>query len=265
MDTYERYNEAAGFIRGKIGDFKPDALLVMGSGLGFIADLCEDAAAVSYGDVPHMPASTAPGHKGRFVFGRIAGKRVAVMQGRVHSYEGLTFGEVAAPIRMAAMLGCKTMVVTNASGAVNLDYRPGDIMLITDHIKLCAPSPLTGRNMDEFGVRFPDMTTAYTPELRETARRAANGLGRALKEGVYMFFAGPQYETPAEIRAARLLGADVVGMSTVPEVIAARHAGMGILGFSLVCNMAAGILDQPLTEREVLDAAENAKEPFSEL
>ena len=265
MNLHAKCKEAAEYINGVTGGFRPEILLVMGSGLGFIGDLCEDAATVPYGDVPHMPRSTAPGHAGRFVFGKLSGKNAMVMQGRVHSYEGLGFDQVAFPIRVAAALGCATMAVTNASGAVNLDYRPGDIMLMLDHIKLTAASPLTGPNIPEFGVRFPDMTAAYTPALREIARAAARELGQPLKEGVYMFFGGPQYETPAEIRAARALGADVVGMSTVPEVIAARHAGMDILGFSLVCNMAAGVLDKPLTEEEVLDAAEAAKGYFSEL
>jgi purine-nucleoside phosphorylase len=212
-----------------------------------------------------MKTSTAPGHKGQFVFGTLSGKRVAAMQGRVHTYEGYSFEEVTFAVRVLKLLGAGTLIVTNACGAVNLDYHVGDIMVINDHIKLTGQCPLTGQNMPEFGVRFPDMSKTYTPALRDLAIKSAAALGQTLRDGVYMFFTGPQYETPAEIRAARVLGADTVGMSTVPEVIAARHAGMDILGFSLISNMAAGVLDQPLSEQEVLDAAAMCRDKFSAL
>jgi len=263
--TFKHYREAADAIAAKIGDFNPEIALVLGSGLGFLGDECENPVAVPYGDVPHMKVSTAPGHKGQFVFGTLSGKRVAVMQGRVHSYEGYSFEEVTFAVRVLRLLGANTLIVTNACGAVNLDYSVGDIMVINDHIKLTGQCPLTGQNIPEFGVRFPDMSKTYTPALRELAHKSAASLGQTLREGVYMLFTGPQYETPAEIRSARVLGADTVGMSTVPEVITARHAGMDILGFSLISNMAAGVLDQPLSEQEVLDAAAMCRDKFSAL
>ena len=265
MIPFERYEQSAAYLREKIGAFQPDVLLILGSGLGQFGDRVEDPIIVSYQDIPHFRHSTAPGHKGRFVFGRLAGKNVAVMQGRIHLYEGYTPEEAVYGVRVMKLLGVKTMIVTNAGGAINLNYKPGQIMLISDHILLFPMTPLTGPNDDRFGVRFPDMSTAYTPELRELAKQAAKQTGVHLNEGVYMYFPGPQYETPAEIRAARVLGADAAGMSTVPEVIAARHCGMEILGFSLATNMAAGILDQPLTEEEVLQTGEACKAMFSRL
>ena len=265
MIPFEHYQQSADYIRTRIGDFRPDILMILGSGLGQFGELVEDPILVPYPEIPHFRHSTAPGHKGRFVFGRLAGKNVAVMQGRIHLYEGYTPEEAVYGVRVMKLLGVKTMIVTNAGGAINLNYKPGQIMLISDHILLFPMTPLTGPNDDRFGVRFPDMSTAYTPELRELAKQAAKQTGVHLNEGVYMYFPGPQYETPAEIRAARVLGADAAGMSTVPEVIAARHCGMEILGFSLATNMAAGILDQPLTEEEVLQTGEACKAMFSRL
>lgn len=265
MIPFEHYQQSAAYIREKLGDFQPEILMILGSGLGQFGDRVEDPIIVPYPEIPFFKHSTAPGHKGRFVFGRLAGKNVAVMQGRIHLYEGYSPEDAVYGVRVMKLLGVKTMIVTNAGGAVNLDYKPGQIMLISDHILLFPMTPLTGPNEDRFGVRFPDMSTAYTPRLRALARQAAAETGVHLNEGVYMYFPGPQYETPAEIRAARLLGADAAGMSTVPEVIAARHCGMEILGFSLATNMAAGILDQPLTEEEVLETGEACKESFSKL
>ena len=265
MIPFEHYEQSAAYLREKLGGFQPDILMILGSGLGQFGELVEDPILVPYPEIPHFRHSTAPGHKGRFVFGRLAGKNVAVMQGRIHLYEGYTPEEAVYGVRVMKLLGVKTMIVTNAGGAINLDYKPGQIMLISDHILLFPMTPLTGPNDDRFGVRFPDMSTAYTPELRELAKQAAKQTGVHLNEGVYMYFPGPQYETPAEIRAARVLGADAAGMSTVPEVIAARHCGMEILGFSLATNMAAGILDQPLTEEEVLQTGEACKAMFSRL
>ena len=265
MIPFEHYEQSAAYLREKLGGFQPDILMILGSGLGQFGELVEDPILVPYPEIPHFRHSTAPGHKGRFVFGRLAGKNVAVMQGRIHLYEGYTPEEAVYGVRVMKLLGVKTMIVTNAGGAINLNYKPGQIMLISDHILLFPMTPLTGPNDDRFGVRFPDMSTAYTPELRELAKQAAKQTGVHLNEGVYMYFPGPQYETPAEIRAARVLGADAAGMSTVPEVIAARHCGMEILGFSLATNMAAGILDQPLTEEEVLQTGEACKAMFSRL
>ena len=263
--TFAEYQESAAAIRAKIGEFKPDVAMVLGSGLGYLGDLVENAMVVPYGEIPHFKVSTAPGHKGQLVFGQLNGKNVAVMQGRMHHYEGYSYEEVAYAVRVLRLLGSETLIVTNAAGCVRTDWKAGELMLITDQIKIFMESPLRGENIPEFGPRFPDSSHLYTPALQQVARDAAADLGIDLREGVYMYFPGPQYETPAEIRMARVLGGDAVGMSTVPEVIVAAHCGMQVLGFTLLSNMAAGILDQPLSEQEVLDAAAAAKEQFSKL
>ena len=262
---FAHYQESADYIRQQIGEFVPRTAMVLGSGLGFLGDMVENAIAIPYHQIPHFKASTAPGHKGQLVFGTLSGKPVAVMQGRMHHYEGYSYEEVSYAVRVLRLLGCDTLIVTNAAGCINTEWSAGDLMLITDHIKLGSESPLRGENLPEFGVRFPDMSHVYTPRLQELARRVAAEQGIPLREGVYFYFHGPHYETPAEIRAARLLGGDAAGMSTVPEAIVARHAGMEILGFTLLSNMAAGILDQPLSEEEVLDAAAAARDKFSRL
>ena len=263
--TFAQYQESADYIRGKIGDFKPQVAMVLGSGLGFMGDVVENPIVVSYRDIPHFKASTAPGHKGQLVFGTLEGRRVAVMQGRMHHYEGYSYEEVSYAVRVLRLLGCDTLVVTNAAGCVRQDWHAGELMLITDQIKMFSPSPLRGENLPQFGPRFPDASHLYSPRLQQLAREAARDLGLTLREGVYFYCYGPQYETPAEIRAARILGGDAVGMSTAPEVIVAAHCGMEVLGLTLLSNMAAGILDQPLSEQEVLDAAEAARETFSGL
>ena len=263
--TFAQYQESADYIRSKIGTFAPKVAMILGSGLGYMGDIVENAVAVPYGEIPHFKASTAPGHKGRLVFGTLEGQNVAVMQGRMHHYEGYSYEEVAYAVRVLRLLGCDTLIVTNAAGCINLEWKAGELMLITDHIKFFLESPLRGENLPEFGVRFPDASHLYTPALQDVARKAAGELGIALKEGVYMYFPGPQYETPAEVRFARIAGADAVGMSTAPEVIVAGHCGMQVLGFTLLSNMAAGILDQPLSEEEVLEAAEACKDKFSRL
>ena len=264
--TFADYRKAADVVAERLGDFQPEVAMIFGSGLGDMADLAENPIVIPYKEIPGFSVSTAPGHKGQLVFGTLAGKRVAVMQGRLHAYEGYTFEEVCFPLRVLRLLGCDKLVITNACGGVNFDFRVGDICLITDHIKFFMDSPLRGKNLDEFGTRFPDATHLYTPRLQEIARNVAKAQGMDLKEGVYMYFPGPSYETPAEIRAIRVLGADLVGMSTVPEVLAAGHAGMEVLGFSLVSNAAAGIVEgATLSEQEVLDAAAAAKERFSQL
>ena len=223
--TYAQYEASAQALRQRLGDFRPRVLLILGSGLGALGDAVEDPIVVPYAEVPHMKFSTAPGHKGRFLFGHLAGQRVAVMQGRLHTYEGWSFADVAYPVRVLRLLGAEALVVTNAAGAVNRDFSVGDIMLITDHIKLFGVSPLCGANVDEFGPRFPDMSRVYTPALRDVARQAAKSLDIPLREGVYMYFPGPQYEIPAEVRAARLLGADVLDQPhSGEEVIAAGQA-----------------------------------------
>lgn len=263
--TYDQCCESARALQARLNGFCPKVLLILGSGLGSLADAVEDPIAVPYDQVPHMKRSTAPDHAGQFVFGRLAGTDVAVMQGRLHTYEGWSYADVSFPVRVVRLLGSRALLVTNAAGAVNTSFSAGDIMLITDHIKFFGASPLQGPNLDELGPRFPDMSRVYTPALQDVARQCAASLGIPLRQGVYMFFPGPQYETPAEVRAARLLGADAVGMSTVPEAITAAHCGMDVLGFTLISNMAAGVLPKKLSEEEVIAAGEAARDRFSAL
>ena len=262
---FEQYNESALALKSRLGAFVPKVLLILGSGLGFLGDEVEDPIVVPYSEVPHMKFSTAPGHKGQFVFGRLGGQDVAVMQGRLHTYEGWDFDDVSYPVRVVRLLGAEKLFVTNAAGAVNTDFSAGDIMMITDHIKLFGVSPLCGPNVAEFGPRFPDVSHVYTPALQAAARRAAAALGQTLREGVYMYFPGPQFETPAEVRMARILGASACGMSPVPETIVAAHCGMEVLGLTLCTNMCAGILDQPLSGEEVMEIAALSSKKFSAL
>jgi len=263
--TIEQYRESAAAIEKKLGGFMPQAAMILGSGLGYLGDEVAHATAVDYREIPHFKTSTAPGHKGRLVFGLLEGKKVAVMQGRMHHYEGYSYEEVSYAVRVLRLLGCDALVATNAAGCVRMDWQAGDLMLICDQINLFHESPLRGENLGEFGVRFPDASHLYTPRLRQMARGVAAAQGIVLREGVYFYCYGPQYETPAEVRAARVLGGDAVGMSTAPEVVAAAHCGMEVLGLTLLSNMAAGILDQPLSEQEVLNAAAAAREKFSGL
>ena len=263
--TFAQYRESADALQAKLGGFRPKVAMILGSGLGYLGDLVEAAVVVPYGEIPHFKHSTAPGHKGQLVFGRLAGQAVAVMQGRVHHYEGYSYEEVSYAVRVLRLLGCDTLIVTNAAGCVNMDWKAGELMLITDHMKIFMESPLWGENIPEVGPRFPDASYLYTPRLQELARQQARRLDMDLKEGVYMYFPGPQYETPAEVRMARILGADAVGMSTAPEVITAGHCGMEVLGFTLVSNMAAGVLPKKLSEEEVLEAAAAARDRFSSL
>ena len=263
--TYADYCESADAIASHLGSFRPEVLLVLGSGLGFLGEQVEDPVFLPYAGIPHFHASTAPGHEGRFVFGSLRGKRVAVMQGRMHCYEGYTMEDAAYAVRVIRLLGAKTMIVTNAAGAANTDYQAGDLMLISDHIRLFDFGPLWGPNIEEFGTRFPDMSNVYSPRLRALAKDVAREQGLSLQEGVYMYFPGPQFETPAEVRAARILGADAVGMSTAPEATAAAHCGYEILGVTLCANMAAGVLPQPLSGEEVNEMAEQSAPRFSSL
>ena len=263
--SFADYQESAAWLAAATGGFVPQCALILGSGLGELGEQVERPIRVSYADIPHFCRSTTQGHKGQLVFGWLEGKAVAVMQGRMHYYEGYTMEQVCFPLRVLRLMGAETLVVTNAAGCINTGWSAGDIMLIQDQIKLFGDSPLRGANLPEFGTRFPDSTTLYTQRLQELARQTAQELGLTLREGVYMYFPGPQYETPAEIRAARILGADAAGMSTCPEVIAAHHCGMEVLGFTMLCNMAAGILPQPLNELEVLAAADAGKAAFTAL
>lgn len=243
----------AAILQEKIA-VQPKIGIVLGSGLGDLGEKIENPVVVDYKDLEGFPVSTAPGHKGRFIAGTLAGKAVICMQGRLHFYEGYDMAELLLPVRTLKSLGVETLILTNAAGGVNTAFSVGDIMLIEDHINFMGRNPLVGQNDDAYGCRFPDMSFAYDPDLRALAEKCAAETGVAIRKGVYLACSGPSYETPAEIRAFRVLGADAVGMSTVPEVIAANHCGMRVLAFSLISNMAAGILKQPLTEEEVLEA-----------
>ncbi len=265
MLTFEDYRQAADLLSERTGGFSPEVLLILGTGVGYLAEQVEDAVVIPYGEVPHMPVSTASSHAGNFVFGTLGGRRVMIMQGRVHIYEGYTAQQVAYPVRLARLLGCERMIVTNAAGAVNYNYRVGDIMLISDQIRLFDPDPLIGPNIEQFGGRWCDMSDVYSAEYRELARQVACEMGIQLREGVYFYFTGPQFETPAEIRAARILGGDAIGMSTVPEVIAAVHCGMKVLGFSLLTNMAAGMVKRAYVPGEVTQTAQAVKDTFCAL
>ena len=259
-----RIDEAAEFIRGRI-NFTPEIAIILGSGLGPLAAGVEDPVRLPYGEIPHFRASTVAGHAGELIAGSLSGRRVLVMNGRFHFYEGHSMETVTLPIRVFSRLGIKNLIVTNAAGGIGDSLNPGSIMLISDHLGFMCPSPLIGPNLDGFGPRFSDMTDVYTPELRELARSVANRLGLPVQEGVYCYFRGPQYETPAEIRAVRALGADAAGMSTVPEAIVARHCGMRILGISLITNKAAGLGGSRLSHEEVGEIARNSKLNFVSL
>lgn len=264
MHTFEEIQTAAALLRERLGE-APVCALVLGSGLGGFADELERPVALSYKEIPGFPVSTAPGHAGRFVAGYIEGVKVLAMQGRFHCYEGWDASQIAFPVRVLRAYGVNMLVLTNAAGGVNTDFRPGDFMLIRDHINLSGRNPLVGANDERIGPRFPDMSKAYDPVLRELAKAAARDLGIGLHEGVYAWFLGPSFETPAEIRMARTLGADAVGMSTVPEVIAGVHCGMRVLGISCITNLAAGILDQPISGEEVLEISARKRPEFSAL
>ena len=264
MTDYEKIKAAAAYIRAHVS-IRPAIGLVLGSGLGGYADTLEDAVRIPYSEIPNFPIPTIPGHRGALVFGTKGGQEVVVLQGRIHYYEGLSQREITLPIRVLAALGVKTVVLTNACGGVNLDFKPGDLMLISDHINYSGANPLIGPNMDEFGPRFPDMSDLYTASLRAQIKEKAQEAGIFLREGVYAMYSGPNYETPAEIRMFRMMGADTVGMSTVPEAIVAGHCGMQVVGVSCVTNMAAGVLPVKLSHAEVTETANRAKEVFQTL
>lgn len=265
MDTYyEKVFQAAEYIKSRLTT-RPQIAIILGSGLGLLVDEVENKVEIDYGDIPNFPLPTVEGHAGKLVSGTLGGKPVLAMKGRFHYYEGYEISEVVFHIRVFKLLGINNLLVTNAAGGINKCFKPGDLMLIKDHISFFAPSPLRGQNLNEFGVRFPDMSEAYTKNLKEMAMSAAQEEGLELQEGVYAFTQGPMYETPAEIRALAVLGADAVGMSTVPEVITARHAGMNVLGISCITNMAAGILDQPLHHEEVMKTAKDVERKFAAL
>ena len=256
---YPEIEEAVGFIRARFRR-RPVVGVILGSGLGGLADSFRESVIVPFGEIPHFPAATAPGHAGRLVLGEFEGVCVAALQGRFHLYEGYSAAQAAFPTRVLGRLGIRLLIVTNAAGSVNVSFKPGDLMLITDHINLTGANPLVGFNDDSLGPRFPDMSEAYDRGLRETAAAAAAEKRIPLRQGVYAGMMGPSYETPAEIRMLRLLGSDAVGMSTIPEVIAAAHMGIPVLGISCITNMAAGILPGKLAHKEVADTADRAAE-----
>ena len=254
--TYDYYRKSADYIRSVIGDFEPEIGLILGTGLGKFSARIEDPVEIPYRDIPNYLVSTAPGHSGKLIFGTVEGRKVMCMSGRFHTYEGYSFEELAIPVRVMKLLGVRLLVVTNAAGAVNTGYRPGDVMIIKDHIKLNGFSPMRGPNVAEFGDRFFDISDLYSQELREIAQQCGEDSGLTIHEGVYFFFPGPQFETPAEVRAARILGGDAVGMSTVTETLTAGHCGIPVLGLSLMTNMAAGVLEQKLSGEEVEETAQ---------
>jgi len=257
-------NKSIDYIKGKIKN-QPEIGIVLGSGLGDFADSIEDKIEIPYTEIPGFPVSTVKGHDGKLIFGKINSKEVCVMKGRIHYYEGYDIKEVVYPIEVLAGLGIKTLILTNAAGGVNTDFEPADLMIINDHINLMGKNPLIGPNDEDLGPRFPDMTDLYNKDLIEVAERSAKKLGIDIQEGVYMYFTGPSYETAAEVRMARILGADAVGMSTVPEAIIARHRGLKILGISTITNMSTGILDTPLDHTEVVEVGQEVAGKFKEL
>ena len=246
-------------------DFQPKVALVLGSGLGDYADRMEIEAELDYHDIDGFPVSTIPGHKGRFVFGHVGEVPVVVMQGRVHYYEGYSIQDVVLPVRLMRMMGAEVLFLTNAAGGVNYDFHAGDLMMITDQISSFVPSPLIGPNMEELGVRFPDMSDVYDKELQNVIRATAKELNIPLREGVYLQLTGPAYESPAEVRMCRILGADAVGMSTACEAVAANHMKMKICGISCISNLACGMTDQPLDHKEVQEAADRVAPLFRKL
>ena len=260
----EKLNRCVEVIR-EMTSFQPEAALVLGSGLGGFGEMVEDALRIPYASIPGFPVSTVPGHAGQFILGYVRGVPVIVMQGRVHYYEGYPMEDVVMPIRIMGMLGAKKLILTNAAGGVNTAFTPGDLMLLEDHISAFVPSPLRGENLDALGTRFPDMSCVYDRHLRQAAEQAAESRGIALQKGVYLQWPGPNYESPAEIRMFRTLGADAVGMSTVCEAIAARHMGLRVCAVSCITNMACGILPQPLSYEEVQETASRVREKFESL
>lgn len=264
VNFINKLNETVAFINSKLNE-KPEIGIILGSGLGPLADEITDAVIVKYYEIPNFPSSTVQGHKGQLVIGKLENKVVIAMQGRFHYYEGYSLEQVTFPVRVMKALGVESIIVTNAAGGVNKEFIPGDLMIITDHINFAFDNPLIGENHNELGPRFPDMSHAYDKHMIEVAYNSADNLQLKIKEGVYMWNSGPCYETPAEVRLASFLGADAVGMSTVPEVIVAVHSNMKVLGISCITNMASGILDQPLNHSEVIETSERVKNDFISL
>lgn len=263
-EVYDKLIKCKESILKKI-DFKPEVALILGSGLGDYADELEIEQSIDYSEIEGFPTSTVAGHKGRFVFAHVEGVPVVIMQGRVHYYEGYPMSDVVLPTRLMGLLGAKKIILTNAAGGVNFKFKPGDFMMITDHITTAVPSPLIGPNIEELGVRFPDMSEVYDVELQEVIRNAAKTLEIPLQEGVYMQFTGPSYETPAEIRMCRTWGGDAAGMSTACEAMAAHHMGMRVCGISCITNLAAGMSKEKLDHKEVQETADRVAVQFKQL
>lgn len=261
MVTINQLNQATEFLTERV-KITPMVGLILGSGLGTLADQIQEPVRISYDQIPGFPVSTVAGHAGQLVCGFLEGVPVVAMQGRFHYYEGYGLDAVTFPVRVMKNLGVEKLFVTNAAGGVNPDFQPGDLMLITDHINNTGQNPLIGPNDDDQGVRFPDLSKAYDPSLQEIASEIAAELDLILRKGVYVWNTGPTYETPTEVKMLQVMGGDAVGMSTVPEVIVARHVGIDVLGISCISNMAAGILDQPLSHEEVIETTENVRETF---
>ena len=253
---------AAQYIKSKMGTHQPKLGIILGSGLGVLAEDIKNAVTIPYSEIPNFPVSTVSGHAGELIIGTINNVEIIAMNGRVHYYEGHSIDRVIFPIRIFALLGIKTLVLTNAAGGINTGYVPGSFMVIRDHINFSGVSPLRGRNLDEFGVRFPDMTEVYNKELTEKMKAVVYRVTQKRYEGVYAYMQGPHYETPAEVKMLKILGADAVGMSTVPEAIVARHCGINVVGVSCITNMASGIARNPLSHEEVKVIADNAKNVF---
>lgn len=264
MKDMKMYQKAASAILAKT-KINPKIGLILGSGLGVLADEMEDAVKIPFESIPYFVKSTAEGHQGELVVGKLQGVEVVILNGRYHYYEGYTLQQVTFPVRVMKLLGVETLILTNACGAVNRNFKPGELMVIKDHINLTANNPLIGSNVDFFGPRFPDASEIYTKSLRDVAKKVAEKNNIKLNEGVYTWWTGPSYETPAEIKMISVLGGDAVGMSTVPEALVASHAGMNVLGISCLTNMASGILPQKLSHQEVLDVAKQVRASFSQL
>ncbi len=264
MTYSERIHAAANFIAERTS-IRPQVGLILGSGLGDYADTLENRTVIPFSAIPDFPQATVEGHAGAFVFGTRAGQSVVALQGRLHYYEGHSMQDLTLPVRIMALLGVKTLILTNAAGGVNYNFVPGDLMLMTDHINYSGANPLIGANMPEFGPRFPDVSDLYSRDLRRKILNNAAAQGIALQQGVYMMFSGPNYETPAEVRMARIVGADAVGMSTVPEALVAAQCGIKVVGISCITNMAAGILNQPLNHQEVMEIAAQVHDKFHNL
>ncbi|NEW63394.1 purine-nucleoside phosphorylase [Granulicatella sp. zg-ZJ] len=264
MTYKEKIAQATDYLK-KQGIEKPQFALILGSGLGELAEEIQNPIIVEYSTIPHFPVSTVAGHSNELVYGELSGKKVLVMKGRFHYYEGYALDAITFPIRVFKALGIDSVFLTNAAGGVNETFKPGTLMMITDHINYAGPNPLIGANDEEIGPRFPDMTKVYTPEYQTIIRQAAKEVGVDLKEGVYTWYSGPSYETPAEIRMFRLLGTDAIGMSTVPEAIVARHAGMKVMGISCITNLAAGMSGNALSHEEVVEVTQKVKHLFKDL